>query len=226
MEAILSNISFQLSESTFLKNPESSDLGQKIIKGSIDLIYSLGFEQFTFRKLADHIQSTEASIYRYFESKHKVLLYLTNWYWLWMEYRLVFIITNIDSPKKKLSLAIELITEDITEDNRISFIDERKLHKIVLVEASKSYLTKTVDEENKDGAFLPYKNLVERISNIVKELNPNYKYPHMLISTVIEGTHLQRHFAEHLPRLTDQLKGEDSIAKFYHQMVFKTINRS
>ena len=45
----------------------------------------------------------------------------------------------------------------------------------------------------------------------------------MLLSTVIEGSHMQRYFAAHLPRLTDAVKGEDSIEEFYKEMVFKTI---
>ena len=33
----------------------------------------------------------------------------------------------------------------------------------------------------------------------------------MLVSTIIEGTHHQRFFAEHLPRLTNVVEGEDSV---------------
>ena len=73
------------------------------------------------------------------------------------------------------------------------------------------------------GFFSVYKRLVARISDIVMEINPDYKYPHMLISTVVEGSHYQRYFAEHLPSLTDILEGEDAISKFYHDMVFKSI---
>ena len=80
-----------------------------------------------------------------------------------------------------------------------------------------------MDVENKEGAFTGYKKLVARLSNIILELNPHYLYPHMLLSTVIEGAHMQRYFADHLPRLTDSIKGEDSISVFYTDMVFKTI---
>jgi hypothetical protein len=45
----------------------------------------------------------------------------------------------------------------------------------------------------------------------------------MLISTMIEGAHNQRFFAEHLPRLTDVIKGEDSVTQFYLDMVTKSI---
>ena len=85
MESLVSNIQIQVQDSLYVKDPQSSDLGKKIIKGSIELICELGFEQFTFKKLATKISSTEASVYRYFESKNKVLLYLSNWYWSWLE---------------------------------------------------------------------------------------------------------------------------------------------
>ena len=87
----------------------------------------------------------------------------------------------------------------------------------------KSYLSKDVDSKNEGGAFVPYKNLVERITQLILQINPQFKYPHMLISTVIEGAHLQRHFATHLPRLTDIIEGEDAVTEFYSQIVFKAI---
>ena len=223
MKSLISNIQIQVQHSLYLKDPQSSELGKKIIKGSIELICELGFEQFTFKKLAVKIASTEASVYRYFESKNKVLLYLTNWYWSWLEYRLVFAITNVPSPYDQLAKAVYLLTEDSTEDGNFEHIDEGKLHKIVLSESLKSFLTKDVDSDNEGGAFAPYKNLVQRISTIILQINPDYKYPHMLVSTVVEGAHIQRHFTNHLPRLTDVVEGEDAVAEFYSQIVFKAI---
>ena len=70
MDAILSNISIAINEKLYVKNPETSNLGKKIIENSILLIDEIGFENFTFKKLGDRIGSNESSIYRYFESKH------------------------------------------------------------------------------------------------------------------------------------------------------------
>ena len=67
------NIKIVLNEGLYVKEPQDSELGRKIIKHSILLIDKLGFESFTFKKLANEIQSTEASIYRYFENKHLLL---------------------------------------------------------------------------------------------------------------------------------------------------------
>ena len=223
MESLVSNVHIQVEESLYLKDPQSSELGKKIIKGSVDLICELGFEQFTFKKLAAKIGSTEASVYRYFESKNKVLLYLSNWYWSWLEYRMVFTINNLPSADEKLLKSIHLLTEQVTEDGNFEHINEIKLNQILLSESLKSYLTKDVDSNNKGGAFMPYKNIVNRITEIILEINPNYKYPHMLISTVLEGAPLQRHFATYLPKLTDVVKGEDAVTEFYSQIVFKAI---
>jgi AcrR family transcriptional regulator len=213
----------QVNPNIYLKNPESSQLGQRIVSGSIELIDQLGFEACTFKKLANHIDSTEASIYRYFDGKHKLLLYLTAWYWGWMEYRLVFRLANIDDPRERLMRAIQAVTEEIEEDSSFSHINEVKLNRLVIAEASKAYLIKDVDAINKLGIFSDYKRLVERISAIILEVNPEFKYPHMLVSTVIEGAHYQRFFKEHLPKLTDVLPDEDAIVEFYKNMVFQTI---
>ncbi len=223
MDLLLRKMSIQVNEHIYLKDPESSDLGRKIISGSIEMIDAIGLECFTFRKLAAEIGSTEASIYRYFESKHKLLLYLISWYWGWMEYRLVFGLANIPSPMDRLERAITLLTEAVKEDGSFEHINEIKLNRIVICDSSKAYLTKDVDEENKDGVFIGYKQLVARVSDIILEINPHYKYPHMLVSTIMEGAHHQRYFAEHLPKLTDVVKGEDAITEFYKEMVFKAI---
>lgn len=226
MVNLLSKVSIQVNDKIYLKNPESSELGRKIVAGSIDSIYCLGFESFTFRKLAHEIDSTEASIYRYFENKHKLLLYLTSWYWGWMEYRLMFTVANITEPLERLERAIVLLTETVQEDSSFSHINEVKLNGIVISESPKAYLTKEVDEANRVGAYWGYKQLVARVSDIILEVNPDYKYPHMLVSTVIEGAHHQVYFAEHLPRLTDVIEGENSIIEFYKDMVNSTVNKT
>ncbi|WP_196887475.1 TetR/AcrR family transcriptional regulator [Aureivirga sp. CE67] len=224
MKDLFSNIQIRVNENIYLKNPESSDLGKKIISGSIDLIDEIGFESFTFRKLAVSISSTEASIYRYFESKHKLLLYLTAWYWAWMEYKLVFNLININSAEERLKRAVKIVTEPIEEDSNFLHINEVKLNRIVISESSKAYLTKEVDEEHKEGFFSGYENMVIRISNVILEINPSFVSANMLVSTVIEGAHHQYYFAEHLPKLTSVTEDKNCITKFYTDLVFKTIN--
>lgn len=223
MNQFLSNIKLEINTSIFLKNPDSSGLGKRIISGAIDLISEIGFESFTFKKLAIQIQSTEASIYRYFESKHNLLVYLVVWYWRWTEYRLVFGTNNIEDPKVKLKKAIRILTEDIQEDTNFTHIDEVKLNQIVIQNASKIYFIKEVEKENEEGFYLPFKQLVERVSQIILECNKNFLYPHMLVTSVIEGARHQRFFKANLPKLTDIVKGEDAIVEFYSNMVLKTI---
>jgi AcrR family transcriptional regulator len=201
------------------KNPESTDLGKKIVCNSIELINRLGYEAFTFKKLGKAIGSNESSIYRYFESKHALLVYLVNWYWSWIEYKLAFATTNINLPEKKLDKAIQLLTEEVKEDSSFSFINEVLLSKIIISEATKAYHTKDVDQENEKGFYKTYKRVVQKVSDIVLQVNPYFKFPHMLISTVIEGAHHQRYFSEHLPALTNCVEGENNIADFYSKLV-------
>jgi AcrR family transcriptional regulator len=207
----------------YIINPEATALGKKIVEASIEMIDALGFEGFTFKKLGIKIESNESSIYRYFESKHALLVYLISWYWSWVEYKLVFATTNITSPKLKLTNAIQVLTERVTEDNAFSFINEVLLHKIIIAESSKAYHTKDIDKENEKGYYKTYKRVVQRVSDFVLDVNPSFEFPHMLISTVIEGVHHQRYFSKHLPSLTDVEEGKDNIAHFYNDLVLKTI---
>ena len=70
-----------MNEKLFLRNPEETELGKNIIQRSIVLIHEIGFEAFTFKKLAAEIGTTEAGVYRYFENKHLLLIYIVDWYW-------------------------------------------------------------------------------------------------------------------------------------------------
>lgn len=213
-------IQIEINPELYSKNPDSSDLGRKIITNSIELINDIGFEQFTFKKLGLSIKSPESSIYRYFESKHKLLVYLTSWYWTWTEYRLVFSTTNVKSPKERLNTAIDLLTQPVLIDDAISYVNEVLLSEIIFSESIKAYHTKEVDEENSKGYFTAYKAVVKRVGDIILEISPKFKYSHMLISTVIEGAHQQKYFSEHLPALTDITKEDNSITKFYKELVF------
>jgi hypothetical protein len=223
MKQLISRLKIEVNPLVYLKNPDSSDLGKRILSGSIDMIEDMGFESFTFKKLSENIKTTEASVYRYFESKHKLLLYLSCWYWGWLEYRLVFGIANIKDPRERLYRAVEIITNQLDEDFEHPFIDLKKLSSIIVSESAKTYLTREVDQENKAGAFEGYKNLIDRVSKIIEEINPDYPYSHMLVSTIIEGSHHQKFFSAHLPGLTDKLNEKNSISEFYKDLSIKSI---
>ena len=225
MQDFQNKISFRINENVFLKDPLSSDLGKKIIRASIDLIEELGFDDFTFKKLATEISSTEASIYRYFENKHNLLAYLVMWYWRWIEYRLIMATMNIEDPKKRLDNCIQVLTEQVSEDMTVSQVNEVKLQSIVIEESSKVYLNKKVAEDNRHGFFLPYKDVVHRIADIIEEMRPDFKYPHMLVSTIIEGINHQRFFTSHLPRLTNVIDGEDAVCAFYGQLTNRILEK-
>ena len=89
-------LQIKMNEKLFIRDPEQSELGKKMILFSIQLIHKNGFEAFTFKKLAKEIGTTEAGIYRYFENKHRLLIYLSAWYWSWVEYKLTFQTNNIN----------------------------------------------------------------------------------------------------------------------------------
>lgn len=218
-------VSFQVNEKLFLKNPENSQLGKKILKQGIDLIHEVGFEQFTFKKLATLIQTTEASIYRYFENKHRLLLYILNWYWCYMEFLVEINLQNINDPKNKLKVILNLLANDLGEHSGTLEYNVKSLNQIIISESSKAYLVKDVNDINKEQVFQPYKNLCAKISMVISEYNPTYKYPRSLSSTLIETSHTQQFFGEHLPKLTDVTdQNIKEFTRFYlENLIFKIL---
>ena len=218
-------LQIKMNPSLYLRDPEQSELGKNIIKHSIQLIHDTGFEAFTFKKLAESIGTTEAGVYRYFENKHKLLVYIISWYWRWLDFQIGYQTKNLTNPVSKLKKVITILATTVEDDLMTGHVDESILHQILISEGSKAFLTKQVNQDNKQEYFKPYKDLCNTVGEIILECNPKYKYPHSLASTIIEMAHLQNFFMNHLPSLTDFSKSEDEkeIIKYLEDLVFNTI---
>lgn len=191
------------------------------------MINKLGFEEFTFKKLAVELKTSEASIYRYFENKHRLLVYLITWYWNYLEYKVMFNIHNISDPKVKLKSIIRLLTLEPEKTNSdTEFISEWQAYQLVKWEASKTYLTRNVTKDNKNRLFKPYKDLSARISAVIQEFNPKYEFPNSLASTLLEMSHAQKFFMENLPALSDAKENDIiSLTVFLEDLVFSALKK-
>jgi AcrR family transcriptional regulator len=194
-----------------------------IVQEGAHLIQELGMEHFTFKKLGAKIGSTEAAIYRYFENKHKLLLYLSAWYWAWLEHNLVFGTANQSDPVGRLSVAIRLLVEGpIYKQN--DFLDPEILRSIVINESIKGFLTKEVDLEHESGIFSQVYKFGDRVSAIIGEINPDYLYPKTLVSTILESSLLQNFNSQHLPGMLDSGPDSKDRYQFFFQLVTKAIH--
>jgi len=155
------DITFDLNKSLYLRDPQETTLGKRIIEHSIILMDELGFEAFNFKKLAKKIGSAEKS-----------------------------------------EIAIDNIVHATSENPMNKYINENRLHKLIINEGGKAYHIKEIDEENKAGLFYSYKALVKLVDEIIREVNPDFKYSTSLSSNLFEMANNQIYFAEHLPRLT------------------------
>ncbi len=196
-------IKITLNDGLYLREPQDSILGRKIIQNSILLIDDFGFESFNFKKLAEKINSTEASIYRYFENKHLLLLYMVNWYWEWVNYLISINTLNVNDPRKKLKIIIRSFVFASKDNPSVDYVNESKLHNIVIYEGGKAYHTKNVDNHNSKGFFSSYKKLANSVSQVISQINPEFKYPFALATNLFEMSNNHIYFAKHLPRLTD-----------------------
>lgn len=218
MKAILSHLKIQVNEKIYVKDPETSVLGRNIIRESILLMDEMGFENFTFKKLGERIGSNESSIYRYFESKHKLLVYLCSWYWGWMEYRLVFETNNIENPLAKLKKAITIVTEKIEDDSKTEHIDEAILNKIIIAEFTKTLYNKEIDEENKQGFLFLYKRVINRLVEMIEAVSATYPFSKSLASSIVEGALHQHFLKEHLKTITNS-DDNNSPTNFYQHLI-------
>ncbi|MDF2454668.1 MAG: TetR family transcriptional regulator [Cytophagaceae bacterium] len=215
----------ELNKHLYLKDPQETELGRKIVEEAILLIEDIGFELFTFKKLAQRIDSVEASIYRYFENKTKLLIYLVAYYWRWLDFKVSFATNNLQSAEEKLRLTLKFIVDPSLESGLKPNLNEIMLHRIVANESLKSFFNKEVDQNNKDGFFLDYKHFCGRIATLMLELNPSFAYPNALASMIVEAAHHQIYYAEHLPKLTnlDSHEKIKSLINFLECVLFSAL---
>lgn len=220
---ILSDLN--IPQGLFLRDPLQSTIGKKIITHSIELIEEIGFESFTFRKLAKAMGSNETTLYRYFENKHLLLLYLVVWYWNWVDYLIDYNTKNIEDPNRKLELIIDNFVYATKENPTVEFVNEHKLHRIIISESSKTYHTKNTDKENQHGFFLTYKRMIQKVADVILEIDETFPYPHSFATNLFDMANNEIYYAEHLPRLTDITVQDDNydevvdLLKFYKDRV-------
>jgi AcrR family transcriptional regulator len=225
------SVHVRMNERLFLRDPEGSELGRRIVRQGILLFDEIGFEDATFRKLADRIGTKEASIYRYFENKHRLLMYLVAWYWQWLDFQLVFQTNNLADPREKLERLLRLLLLIDVDDSLSDDINVRALHNIVIHEASKAYLTHHVTEDNRQQLFKPYKDLCRRIADIILAYRPDYPYARSRASSIVETAHYQTFFMQNLPSLTDfgatethQSADMNKLLAFMRHLLFSTLD--
>lgn len=215
-------VAIQVEEPVYLKDPLASELGKKIVGEGAVLMHELGYEDFTFKKLGIRINSTEASIYRYFENKHRLLIYFFLYYWHDTENRIAFATANIKNPESRLRAALNVMIYQPSEDSSL-IISTPVLKKLITSEYVKVYLSKSVDESNNRGVFEVYKRVCHKLVKISQEISPDYPWAVPLLSTVIESIYFQRYYADHLPSLTHTWKNEKELSDFFMDMILNNI---
>jgi len=110
---------------------------------------------------------------------------------------------NISEPKTKLKIIIHSFIFASEENPSVEYVNESKLHNIFISEGGKAYHTKAVDDENSKGFYSSYKQLANSVSQVISEINSEFKYPFSLATNLFEMSNNHIYFARHLPRLTD-----------------------
>jgi hypothetical protein len=135
---------------------------------------------------------------------------------------MVFKTHSILDTEDKLKSAIYMLTRDISNDTNFMHVNEEALFRIMISEFSKSYLTKEVDQENKEGYFALYKRIVLRLASIMEEVNPKYPFARSLSSTVVEGALHQHYLKQHFKSITN-CNPDFTPTDFYTDLVFRTL---
>lgn len=215
--------------SLYIRDPQGTNTGRNMLRHAVPLMMELGFEKFTFKKLAGRMGASEITIYRYFENKHRLLLYLLSWYWEWVKHSILTNTHNVSAAEERMRIAIRTVIESNRRDPLVEYMDEQKLFSVVVEESEKAYHTKFVDKENKEGFFLTLKSLKMEIARIILDMNPEYPFANSLASTILEMSSSLRFYAHHLPSMGDVADLEtldEEICRYLESLVFSAVSNN
>lgn len=206
----------KLDKALYIKDPEETILGKEIVSKSIELIYELGFEKFTLKKLANHINSNEPSIYRYFENKQQLLIYLLSWYWTWIEFNIDNNTRNIKDPRERIKIIIKILSNSLTYDAKFTHINEEKLGLIAI----RSYQGLFINKDK--NIFSAFDSLCNKVSKVINELDSNYKLPKTIAISLIKIIQEQLFLKFNFPDMTELKDDNDNqiLIDFSEKFVF------
>ncbi|MFN5207896.1 MAG: TetR/AcrR family transcriptional regulator [Bacteroidota bacterium] len=203
-------------------DPSHSRTGLKILNTAIQLIADEGYESFHLSRLAEKADTVESTVYRYFENKHKLLLYISGWYWAYLDFSIDYETREMKAPAQILNKAIEMMAGKNLPTNIDLIGDPLLIHRIMITEFSKIYITQMAQEDNKEGYFVYFKTFVNKIGNLLSAIMPGYKFPRSFAFLLVLGIYQQMHVAEKLPALSDYDQSEpldEYISRFIKDLI-------
>ena len=151
--------------SLHLRDPGASTIGGRILSEGLALMTEIGLEAFTFKKLAERAECTEATIYKYFPNKQRLLQYYFQLYWMWLDTHCQQEGRTLDDPWERVQGDIRSLCGIWSKDAMAAQLDPVALRALVIVEGSKSFLHRNVDEDN--NTLFPYTTLFRSRKSVV-----------------------------------------------------------
>jgi len=115
-----------------------------------------------------------------------LLVYSCSWYYDYLNYLIEIDTRNVSNPEEKLRIAIRTIINGSSAQSPSDFIDQSKLHIVIVEHFFKAMFNKTTSVAAKENLFAHYRNLNFNLTSIVKEFNPEFKYLYAMASTIIK----------------------------------------
>ena len=218
----MTNVLLRPDPALWLRDPETTDVGRRMLVGGLGLMNEIGLEACTFRKLADHVGSTEVTLYRYFPNKHRLLQFYFQLYWLWLRQLCGQQVERSDDSRAALQLSIDAICGVWPRDLPPLQLDPCALRELVIGEGMKSYLHKNVDADNAKRLFAPYKALSAFLAGRLKACRRDVPMPRSFATTIIEMSHSLPFAMEHLPSLTE-LSSRKDLRQLSRHLLHQTV---
>ncbi len=221
MDTLTLPLKITVDEHLFIKDPADTAVGGKLLHCALELIGEDGFENFTFRRLANEAGTTEATVYRYFENKQMLFSYLVAWYWNSLHLQVLIRTRSIRNAEKKIDEIIRLLIQPVAIPGDLYSGREQKLFRIVVHESPRIFAFKTDSTAEVGKARLhAYQRFINVFAAAIQEFRPAYPYPNMLAVAAAESAHLQLLIAEATPELTlPEMHRKNTLFQFLKTLI-------
>ncbi len=187
---MITQLRLEVPAELFIKDPFSSELGAKIVEAAIQLINKIGYEDFTFKKLALSCKTTEATIYRYFHSKQQLLAYLCALYWSYTTLIIELEGEKLNSnSKKQLGSLLQILSNNVELKSLSNTLLIEELFRLVIKQWPKVNHLDGEQNTYLNDAVNAYKKVTQLFANVLHTIQPKLRYSLVYADTIVMAIH-------------------------------------
>ena len=189
---------FPISEELYERDPLESEVGELILAESIQLLQNVGVSGMNLHMLSERIGLSYETILRYFVDKYQLLAYLNEFYWHWMAHWISVYQMASSSSQHQLIISLQCLCHEYPPLQKSQEPYIYPLFNVLVTEPLKQEVFFSPDYTY-SGMNWGYKKLVMVLTDILKEISPEYPFSKNLAISLVESVNQHQFIGQVMP---------------------------